>query len=78
MKKERIVIEITDSYEDPKVFVNGEEVNVLSIDYSYSNMINTEKKKHNLNLIMPDSTSAELQNKGIAFFSGVVNEKTGL
>jgi hypothetical protein len=67
MSKSKIVIELTDALNPPRVFVDGEEVNTKLIDYHYETKTHDHLGTHNFNLIMPDVSNDRYQTKGIAF-----------
>lgn len=67
MKEQKIVIEIIDYHNPPKIFVDGEEVKVISLDYQYETKTKNDQGEHKLNLVMPDMVNGSFQTKGIAF-----------
>ncbi|MFP7483370.1 hypothetical protein SFC65_04355 [Priestia filamentosa] len=67
MRKQKIVIEITESNKAPKVIVDSEEVKVVSLNYNYKTNNCDVLGIHCLNLVMPSMVNGILQTKGIAF-----------
>lgn len=69
LDKGKIIIEITESNVPPKVTVDGERINVISLDYRYD----VNSSEHKFNLVMPSSVNGVFQTQGIAFDKSIEN-----
>lgn len=73
MSKQKIIIEITESNVAPKVYVDGEEVKVIALDYQYETRTAGNPGEHKLNLLIPSIVDGKIQTKGVAFNRNLVN-----
>lgn len=74
MSEQKIIIEITESNVPPKVFVDGEEVKVVTLDYQYETRTVGSPGEHKLNLLIPSIVGGKIQTKGVAFNRNLVNK----
>lgn len=54
MNQSKIIIELNGANNPPKVFVDGEEVKVVSLNYQYSTSSNYTHSINNLDLLIPN------------------------
>lgn len=65
--EQKTVIEITDPNSPPKVFIDGEEVKVISLKYNYETSTDYSHHMHDLDLLIPNVVDGAWGVKKIGF-----------